>query len=191
MQFIALALLASMASAAIVPSTLQVREDISVECLEAEKSIGGYNLNTATFSSACAGLANACLTAAKTTSDLWGSNVCVAAAGCSGAGAIHFLANCTTTDTPFTLAAVPSLDYNIYASIVGECAWEEGGCPMTSQNFVDFIYGSLTAINSEFWPNSAADVISDWFNPILSWTAEAETIPYLNFNDWLHFSSSL
>ena len=34
----------------------------------------------------------------------------------------------------------PSLDYNIYAEIVGECAWGKGGCPVTMQNLVDLVW---------------------------------------------------
>ena len=38
----------------------------------------------------------------------------------------------------------PSLDYNVYASIVGDCAWATGGCPITQQNFIDLIYGAIS-----------------------------------------------
>ena len=38
----------------------------------------------------------------------------------------------------------PSLDYNVYADIVGECAWAPGGCPITQQNFIDLVYGAIS-----------------------------------------------
>ncbi|KAJ7579006.1 hypothetical protein C8J56DRAFT_334602 [Mycena floridula] len=190
MKFIAIALLASMASAAVVPSTLRAREDWSVECLEAEKHVGFYGFGGG-FSLACEGLASNCLTEVQNTSDIWGLRSCVAAATCSGAGMIHFLANCTSTEIAHNLADTPSLSYNLYAEIVGDCAWAPGGCPLSFQNFVNFVYGSLSAINSEFWPDSVDQVKTDWWTPITTWTAKPSTIPYLNFNDWLHFSSSL
>ncbi|KAJ7579007.1 hypothetical protein C8J56DRAFT_334619 [Mycena floridula] len=189
MKFFVLAVLASVASAVVVPSTLQARDDLSVECLETEKHIGFYDFGSA-FSSACAGLVSNCLAEVKNTSDIWGQRSCVAAAACSGAGMVHFLANCTSTEIAHNLADTPSLSYNLYAEMVGDCAWAPGGCPLSFQNFVDFVYGSLSAINSEFWPNSVADVKTDWWTPITTWTAKPSTIPYLNFNDWLHFSSA-
>lgn len=41
----------------------------------------------------------------------------------------------------------------IYAGIVGECAWQEGGCPITQQNYIDFVYGALSDLNSTEWPS--------------------------------------
>lgn len=63
----------------------------------------------------------------------------------------------------------PHLDYNvslvrcprmpfayerpqIYAGIVGDCAWQPNGCPITQQNYIDFIYGTLSDIGSGDWP---------------------------------------
>ena len=40
----------------------------------------------------------------------------------------------------------------IYASIVGDCAWAPNGCPITQQNFIDFVYSTLTEIGSADWP---------------------------------------
>ena len=69
-------------------------------------------------------------------------------------------AHCVGRDMP-PPATVPSLDYNVgeyflewlymliapflqvYAAIVGDCAWAAGGCPITPQNFVDLIYSSV------------------------------------------------
>ncbi|KAJ7861737.1 hypothetical protein B0H14DRAFT_2349924 [Mycena olivaceomarginata] len=76
----------------------------------------------------------------------------------------------------------------IYAGIVGSCAFASGGCPITQQNYIDFYYGELTAVNSNNFPSSTAVVIALW-NAIVAWAATGSTVPYLNFNDWLHFSS--
>ncbi|KAJ7814784.1 hypothetical protein B0H14DRAFT_3476798 [Mycena olivaceomarginata] len=48
-------------------------------------------------------------------------------------------------------------------------------------NYVDFYYGELTT--ATIFP-----VIALW-NAIVAWAATGSTVPYLNFNDWLHFSS--
>ncbi|KIY45267.1 hypothetical protein FISHEDRAFT_28659, partial [Fistulina hepatica ATCC 64428] len=62
-----------------------------------------------------------------------------------------------------------------------------GGCPITQQNFIDMVYGSISAFGGDSWPSSAQDVIDIW-DVILAWAATGTTIPYLNFNDWLHYS---
>ncbi|KIY48890.1 hypothetical protein FISHEDRAFT_6652, partial [Fistulina hepatica ATCC 64428] len=77
-----------------------------------------------------------------------------------------------------------SLDYNVYANIVGGCAWQKGGCPMTQQNFIGLLYSSISAFEGKNWP-SCASFLTNIFK---KWTATGDTIPYLNFNDWLHFS---
>ncbi|EEB94052.1 hypothetical protein MPER_07205 [Moniliophthora perniciosa FA553] len=77
---------------------------------------------------------------------------------------------------------LPHLNYNIYAGIVGDCAWQEGGCPITQQNYIDFYYGALSEINTNVWP--------DWWGYIKDWAATGETVPYTNFDDWLHYSNS-
>ncbi|KAJ7685942.1 hypothetical protein B0H17DRAFT_854960, partial [Mycena rosella] len=59
-------------------------------------------------------------------------------------------------------------------------------CP---QLYVDFVYGQMMAADVTSWPSSA-DVVSAWWDPIVAWTATGATIPYGNFNDWLHWSNS-
>ena len=39
---------------------------------------------------------------------------------------------------------LPYLDYGVFAGIVGDCAYAEGGCPITMQNFVDLVYGVIS-----------------------------------------------
>ena len=37
----------------------------------------------------------------------------------------------------------------------------------------------------------SVDVLLDYYiNPIFEWTATCDTVPYLNFNDWLHYSTA-
>ncbi|KAK0234745.1 hypothetical protein EDD85DRAFT_845180 [Armillaria nabsnona] len=83
---------------------------------------------------------------------------------------------------------ISHLSYNIYAKIVGDCAWQEGGCPITFQNYVDWFYGALSAVNATIWPEFAG-VEANW-GYILDWTLTGDTLPYTNFDDWLHYSNS-
>ncbi|KAJ3726905.1 hypothetical protein EV361DRAFT_378360 [Lentinula raphanica] len=129
--------------------------------------------------------------------DIWGVQSCVAAATCQGVTPLIQMVQCTQSDSEVgsnvTVPDAPStesLDYNIYASIVGDCAWQEGGCPITQQNYIDFVYGTLSAINTDVWPSDVNDVITNWWDYITAWTVTGDTVPYLNFNDWLHYSNS-
>lgn len=76
-----------------------------------------------------------------------------------------------------------TLSTNIYKNIVGPCA--DQGCPMTQQNFVDWTYRSLAAINSTNLPNGFE--VEGWFKYMKDWTNTGETIPYANFNGFLHY----
>lgn len=138
-------------------------------------------------------LVDSCLAtdaAVNGTGNLWGTKTCVA-------GAISYnwiwpetvlgLASCPNEQIA-CMADMPSLDYNVYASIVGDCAWQEGGCPITQQNFVDFIYGTLSDIGSGDWPSSTDTLLSEGWQPLLAWANSGETIPYTRFNDFLHSS---
>jgi hypothetical protein len=51
------------------------------------------------------------------------------------------------------MTEVPSLSYHVYANIVGDCAWNDGGCPITQQKYIDWFYGALMAVNSTEWPS--------------------------------------
>ncbi|KAJ7617122.1 hypothetical protein FB45DRAFT_1034423 [Roridomyces roridus] len=121
--------------------------------------------------------------------NLWGVKSCVAAATCYGVGDLITSVKCQT-GLSTTNTAQASLDYtNIYAPIVGDCAWASSGCPITQQNYIDFYYSELTAINTANYPSSNTVVIA-WWNAITAWAATGSTVPYLNFDDWLHFSSA-
>ncbi|EIM82379.1 uncharacterized protein STEHIDRAFT_84761 [Stereum hirsutum FP-91666 SS1] len=132
--------------------------------------------------------AGSCFAASNNgTTALWSVKSCVAAATCDPKTA--FIAQC---ENPAVANAteIPHLDYNIYAGIVGDCAWDEGGCPITQQNYIDLIYSALSDVGSTEWPDSAEDVINEWWTPMLDWAATGTTIPYTNFDDWLHYAAT-
>ena len=47
---------------------------------------------------------------------------------------------------------LPYLDYGVYASIVGDCAYDAQACGITRQNLVDLVYGQLSAAGATIWP---------------------------------------
>ncbi|KAF7319208.1 hypothetical protein HMN09_00257600 [Mycena chlorophos] len=120
---------------------------------------------------------------------IWSHAQCVAAAMCQGTYGVITLNQC---QNPNVLPAtqIPNLSGTIWANIVGSC--NDDGCPMTQQNFIDFVYGAMSAANvtGDQWPGSVNDVIADWWTPLMTWTATGDTIPYSNFDDWLHYSNS-
>ncbi|KAK7457860.1 hypothetical protein VKT23_010204 [Stygiomarasmius scandens] len=145
-----------------------------------------------TFDQSCVNLVENCrfTVGAANTTDIWGVKSCVAAATCQGVTPLIEMVQCTPGGEGVPEASqTESLDYNIYAGIVGDCAWQEGGCPITQQNYIDFVYGTLSEIGTSTWPD-VNNVIANWWVPIKDWTATGETVPYLNFNDWLRFSNS-
>ncbi|EIM82382.1 uncharacterized protein STEHIDRAFT_160930 [Stereum hirsutum FP-91666 SS1] len=156
----------------------------SLDCIGAEKYLG---INNNVYSAACNELAESCLSASNSgTTALWSVKSCVAAQTCDPKTV--FVAQCQNSAVA-NATDIPHLDYNIYAGIVGDCAWAEGGCPITQQNYIDLIYSALSDIGSTIWPSSAEDVVNDWWTPILDWTATGTTIPYTNFDDWLHYDA--
>ncbi len=36
--------------------------------------------------------------------------------------------------------------------MVGACAWDDAGCAVTFQNYVDFVYRTLSELGSDKWP---------------------------------------
>jgi len=77
----------------------------------------------------------------------------------------------------------------VYASIVGNCAWSPRGCPIIQQNLIDLVYSELAASGSNVWPDSAQTLIDTRISKIFKWTAftTKQGIPYRNFNDFLHY----
>ncbi|KAF7378486.1 hypothetical protein MSAN_00276000 [Mycena sanguinolenta] len=152
------------------------------DCPPYGDQIGTYD-GTSNYSEACADITDACLAADGTS--IWSHAACVAAATCQGTASVIALNQC---QNPAVLpaASIPHLSSTIYASIVGSCA---PNCPITQQNYIDFVYGQMTAAGVTNFPTSSAYVISQWWDPILQWTATGTTIPYQNFDDWLHYSN--
>ncbi|KAI5886210.1 uncharacterized protein SCHCODRAFT_02519573 [Schizophyllum commune H4-8] len=124
------------------------------------------------------------------TGNLWGSKACVAVAVSNRKvwpQLVQGLASCGHQQIACQ-ADQPNLDYNVYASIVGDCAWEPNGCPITQQNFIDFIYSTLSDIGSADWPSDVNTLVSEGWQPLLDWTKTGDSIPYTNFNDFLHYA---
>ncbi|KAF7359638.1 hypothetical protein MVEN_00687700 [Mycena venus] len=152
------------------------------DCPPYGDQIGTYD-GTSNYSEACADITNACLAADGTS--IWSHAACVAAATCQGTASVIALNQC---QNPAVLpaASIPNLSSTVYESIVGSCA---PSCPITQQNYIDFVYGQMTAAGVTNFPASSADVVSQWWDPIVQWTATGATIPYQNFDDWLHYSN--
>jgi len=136
----------------------------------------------------CNALMTACeqLPAAEATNP-WGQAACLAAATCAGYGTlVRNRLTCLGFNVPALLNMI--IDYNLYASIVGSCAWAPGGCPITPQNYIDFIYRTLVSIQSSAFPIGAQDLVDTYFSPIVSWIAQTDA-PYANFLDWLRWKT--
>ncbi|KAI0765473.1 hypothetical protein C8Q74DRAFT_1220210 [Fomes fomentarius] len=139
-------------------------------------------------------LAHACVGNQEVTdsANLWSNKICVAAALASNVDkyvvpdTIVGAASCKNPDAIKNAQSQPNLDYNIYAQIVGDCAWQEGGCPVTQQNFIDFVYSAISDIGTNSYPSSVDVPLQSW-NQELAWTQTGETIPYTNLNDFLHY----
>ncbi|EJF64942.1 hypothetical protein DICSQDRAFT_159903, partial [Dichomitus squalens LYAD-421 SS1] len=131
----------------------------------------------------------------------WNRKICVAAAVVAGLPNFHDGLICNSvgansTDIPLpAYSKWPNLDYNVYADIVGECAWASGGCPITQQNFIDLVYSAISqeTADTPVYPDSADTLIKYYLKPIFDWTAFSPDagIPYTNFNDWLHYSGQV
>ncbi|KAK0218831.1 hypothetical protein IW262DRAFT_1297964 [Armillaria fumosa] len=177
----------SLASAVAVRPEFEKRADLpSPECVQYIKYIGMYHF---VYDASCGQLVFDCLASVNGTQDLWSMKNCVAAATCQGTLPMVKLAQCYGANIS-DASSLPHLNYNIYADIVGDCAWQEGGCPITFQNYVDFYYGALSAIGSTVWPSDVDFVRTNWWDYILDWTLTGDTLPYTNFDDWLHYSNS-
>ncbi|KAI0365298.1 hypothetical protein BV20DRAFT_767203 [Pilatotrama ljubarskyi] len=180
------------ASASVVPRIpesrdLHVRDTVNGSCISAPDN-------------SCVSLVGLCV--AKIASGqvastvFWSDSVCVAAATCAGMGSVLDAACCAGTCRQPT--DIASLDYsNIYFAMVGECAFQPGGCSLTWQPFVDWFYNTVQATGTNIYPDSGDNVLS-WWADIATWTGFCEgnecadsAIPYTNFDDWFHFSSSV
>ncbi|KAJ7628033.1 hypothetical protein DFH06DRAFT_1338859 [Mycena polygramma] len=154
------------------------------DCVANLKYIGFYGA-TDNYSRACEGITRNCL--AENGTSIWSHPACVAAATCQGTESVIILNQC---QNPNVLPGpeIPNMAAGIYGNMVGSCA--TSGCPITQQNYIDFVYGQMSAAGVTEWPTSSEYVITNWWQPILAWTATGESTPYANFNDWLHWSDS-
>ncbi|KAJ6614241.1 hypothetical protein B0H10DRAFT_1803956, partial [Mycena sp. CBHHK59/15] len=116
---------------------------------------------------------------------IWSHKACVAAATCQGG--VIILNQCQNHNVA-EASKIPNLAAAIYGNMVGTCA--SSGCPITQQNYIDFIYSAMSDAGVTNWPDSVNYVIEHYWNPIVAWTATGDSIPYANFNDWLHWSNS-
>lgn len=156
-----------------LPAPLQHRDTAqSDSCVSSRSS----DASCAFLLSTCASIQ----TLATTTANPWGNFSCVAAAICSSPGAVLDTLACAsaTLSASSTNSAVarvghsasmPNLDYAVYASIVGPCAYKSGGCPITSQNVIDYIYSLLKNSKAPVWPSSADHVAKSFWNPVTEW----------------------
>ena len=53
----------------------------------------------------------------------------------------------------------PYLDYGVYASIVGDCAYDAKACGVTRQNLLDLVYGQLKAVKAQIYPTYASSIL--------------------------------
>ncbi|KAJ7696933.1 hypothetical protein B0H17DRAFT_1052491 [Mycena rosella] len=181
------AALVHLAASASLPATAALEARVTPntqDCVQYEKYIGIYD-TTFSYSPACASVTSACLKENGTS--IWSHPACVAAATCQGTTSVITLNQCQNHNV-LVSSAIPNMAAAIYGNIVGDCA--SSGCPITQQNYIDFIYGAMSAAGVTTWPNSVDDVVTDWWNPIVKWAATGDSIPYGNFNDWLHWSNS-
>ncbi|KAF7296687.1 hypothetical protein HMN09_01077500 [Mycena chlorophos] len=165
---------------------LEARVNIPVvTCQGYGKYEGIYDYTGGPYYPGCAMVTQSCI--ALNGTSIWSHSQCVAAAMCQGTYGVITLNQC---QNPNVLPAtqIPNLSGTIWANIVGSCV--DDGCPMTQQNFIDFVYGAMSAANVTEWPGSVNDVIQDWWTPLMTWTATGNTIPYSNLDDWLHYSNS-
>ncbi|KAJ7646438.1 hypothetical protein DFH06DRAFT_1050464 [Mycena polygramma] len=182
------AALVSAAAASVVPAVHNARDvaypPTQGDCVANEKYVGIHD-GSLSYSPACASITYACLKENGTS--IWSHAACVAAATCQGTESVVILNQCQNAKV-LPASSIPNWSAAIYGTIVGDCA--ASGCPITQQNYIDFIYSQMSAANVSTWPSSVNDVISQWWDPITAWTATGDSIPYSNFNDWLHWSNS-
>ncbi|KAI0819149.1 hypothetical protein BC628DRAFT_1333748 [Trametes gibbosa] len=148
----------------------------------------------------CVSLVGLCVTRITTgqigSTVFWSDPVCFAAATCASMGSVLDAACCAgTCRQPSDIA---SMDYsNLYYSIVGQCAFQTGGCSLTWSAFVNWYYSVIQSTNTNLWPASGDDVQARWAD-MATWTGFCAgtncadgAIPYTNLDDWLHYSTAV
>ncbi|KAI0660053.1 hypothetical protein C8Q70DRAFT_913797 [Cubamyces menziesii] len=168
-------------------SILQARDTVNGSCISGPDT-------------SCVSLVSLCVASIASgevgSTAFWSSNVCTAAATTFQMGAVLNAACCAgTCRQPLD---INSLDYdNVYATMVGDCAYQPGGCSLTWQPFVDWFYNTIQGTGTNMWPLSG-DYVLGWWSEIATWTGFCTgdecvdgAIPYTNFNDWFHYSSAV
>ncbi|KAJ6614200.1 hypothetical protein B0H10DRAFT_2221510 [Mycena sp. CBHHK59/15] len=102
---------------------------------------------------------------------IWSHQACVAAATCQGTKSLITQAQCNNHNVAEATAILnlsyavsrarariqndPKIPVNrIYTNIVGSRANSASGCPITQQNYIDFIYGATSAAGVTEWTPS-------------------------------------
>ncbi|KAJ7837990.1 hypothetical protein B0H14DRAFT_2790234 [Mycena olivaceomarginata] len=170
------AALVPLAAASVLHAAPEARVTVNPQtCVGYEKYIGIHD-NTLSYSPACASITEACLKENGTS--IWSHQSCVAAATFQGTLSVITLNQCQNPNV-LVAGSIPNLSAAVNL-------WQH--CRLL--NFVDFIYGAMSSAGVTQWPSSVDDVLTEWWKPILAWTATGDSIPYSNFNDWLHWSNS-
>ncbi|KAI0259458.1 hypothetical protein BC834DRAFT_631149 [Gloeopeniophorella convolvens] len=157
------------------------------DCVAALKYAGTYRGG---YSGACKNLVFQCMKDSNGTEYIWHKTSCVAAATCDGTVNLVTIAQCQNPamkNVPMT--QVPPLSTNVYANIAGSCA--SSGCPITWTRYVNWFYGELSNIGTPQGQYPDVNVVRNvWWQSILDWTKTGNSLPYKNFDDWLHYSNS-
>ncbi|KZV75466.1 hypothetical protein PENSPDRAFT_748368 [Peniophora sp. CONT] len=169
-------------------SRLDTRQ--SSECAGAAKTMAAYDRPFVyPLFEACAKQLG---TSAPRRENPWLEKMCVAAAVSASLPVFHDGLTCNlNTSEPVELTDAstwPSLDSNVYASIVGSSDGK-----ITQQNFIDLVYSTISETTGGPYPDSAETLVDYYIKPIFDWAAFdlSEGIPYTNFNDWLHYSPTI
>ncbi|KAJ7116287.1 hypothetical protein C8R43DRAFT_1137962 [Mycena crocata] len=183
--FAAAAAVAHLSAASVIPAaSLESRvTPIDTDCIGYVKYMGAYD-GTTNFGPGCRDVTYNCLSENGTS--IWSHKACVAAATCQGVKGVVILNQCQNHNVAVT-HSIPNMSSAIYGGIVGSCA--ASGCPITQQNYIDFIYSAMSDAGVTDWPD-VNYVLEHYWKPILAWTATGNSVPYANFNDWLHWSNS-
>ncbi|KZV72306.1 hypothetical protein PENSPDRAFT_751047 [Peniophora sp. CONT] len=121
--------------------------------------------------------------------NIWSSRTCVAAAIAMGPAVLTDFATCDKHDT-LEETQQPNLDYGVYASIVGDCAYDKTACKITPQNLLDLVYSELSKAGATIWPADASEILADVIGPVMEWSVQSYTgsVGYTRFDKWLHVS---
>ncbi|KAK6995951.1 hypothetical protein R3P38DRAFT_3222899 [Favolaschia claudopus] len=155
-----------------ISNTLPTNSVVGIAAVPRKRAAIPACLKTVELS--CLNLAANCIDSvnAGNVNTLWGIKSCVAAGTCYGVGDLITSVGCQTGFI-VTNSAQAALPTSIYNGIVMGCT----SCAITQQNYIDFYYGQLTAVNSANFPSSSAVVKAFW-SVITTWAATGSTAPY-------------